>query len=62
MAAKGERLLWHFKNDVLLLIRQLLKMFSEAPFFCAAFWWRQTPINTSFLCTEKHVFPHFCLK
>lgn len=37
MAAKGEVVLWYFKNDVLLLIRQLFKMFPEAPFFVLPF-------------------------
>lgn len=46
---------------MMVLIKQLLKMFSRGSIFCAAFWWRQTPINKCFLCFEKCVFPCFCL-
>ena len=55
MAAKAERLLWYFKNDVLLLIRQLFKMFPEASFFVLPFG-GDKPLSISAFYVLKNMF------
>lgn len=54
MAAKGEVLLWYLKN-VLLLIRQLFKMFPEAPFFVLPFG-GDKPLAVSAFYVSKSMF------
>lgn len=55
MAAKGERLPWYFKNYVLLLIKQLFKMFPEAPFFVLPFG-GDKPLSVSAFYVLKSMF------
>lgn len=54
MAVKRERLLWYFKNGLLLLIRQLFKMFLEAPFFVLPFGGdKSLPINAFYVLKSR---------
>lgn len=63
MAAKGERLLLYFKNYLLLLIRQLFKMFPGAPFFVLPFGGgKPLTIIGLFYVLKSMFFPCFCLK